>query len=964
MEASDDLENWLPMASAFLAGDGGVHSQRVVVPGDPIKAFFRYSMQPRGGGVAGNALTDWDRVYSFNAATFQNTVPDTTLDTDHDGIPDYLEIAFGTDRFNDSSFPWQVVRTDPFTQDVGHRSNSALVVHPRDAAVVVYLNRPLPDSVTSVPAHFVRQQSYIRLPDTLLDILDSASLATGSTMILPGRKAVAFLPSPSLLAGSDHTPVNNYRIDFSTFVTGIPQLLPWHSEFSTVDTFDEVGPWVRMVRPGETAIEVATDFVPVIEWSQPLLPSTVVSGNVTVYEQVSGAIVPVTVYFDYDTNRMTLAHTAPFAPDTAYTVTLGTGFTNLMGKPLLNAFTWSFRTRPLRPQPVAGQGPYVTATFPGDFSTSVTPHDAYVIRVTFSEEMNDSTLSAATVHLRAHGAASDTPFTVSYYNPETRTFTFFPDSELAFGTRYELRLDAASILSSASNPKPVQGQVQFVFTTLSGGGGGMGGPGSGLGGSSGTPDPDQPPPLVLSLSYGDHGDDGNPDGDAGASVRLEITLPDGSQRQQQMPNVTNDYATNNSPEIPAGSTVVVTPQFLKGSDDNVQEERTEVQVEVSGLQVPEGTDYSVFRQGDPPSSADAPVSAAVWDFVGPLVGGAFIAEVKNNGKLAVGKAGFQLRNDSDVVKGWDSTGLEPWTSVNVGQQNNLVKAVFPVAVKYTDYELVVKAGDEGKIGLQNHAITAKITNFTIVGSVADPQGDIQLRKKGATPTVVATLHVHCFTPRVAKIGIYRVFDSANVNTQAPDQGIMADNATIIADLNQTFGLPAGVTFATDASSRRVDMKDTNVFNADGSIDVSFNNGAQLNTIAGVTAILVSQDNKPLPKLRLYLVQSLNGTKEAYGGLTKTNTDVEVDPGSAFANCFVNRSQPSDTVRHEVGHGLGLSQQKQGQANSHDNGKWPVELHPSNGDPKPAGLMNDSANGRAWLRNNDWFWANKTAHYYE
>ena len=107
-------------------------------------------------------------------------------------------------------------------------------------------------------------------------------------MILPGRKAVAFLPSPVLAAGSNHTYVNNYKIDFSTAVTGIAQLIPWHSEFSTVDTFDEVGSWVKMVRPGETAIEVATDFAPVIDWSQPLHPTTVVSGNVSVVEQVSG----------------------------------------------------------------------------------------------------------------------------------------------------------------------------------------------------------------------------------------------------------------------------------------------------------------------------------------------------------------------------------------------------------------------------------------------------------------------------------------------------------------------------------------------------------------------------------------------------------------------------------------------------------------------------------------------------
>ncbi len=939
-ELSEDLVNWISLENTPLPGDGGVHSQRVIVPTGAAKLFFRYRSRPRT--AADGLFQDWDRFYSYQT--------DSLTDYDHDGVPDALETALGSNPADFYSKPYQVVSVDPFPDQAGHALDRAIVVH---------LNKPLPSSVTSVKKFFVKHVVY-----DLGGVFDVNESVGGSAMILPGRKAVAFLPLPNFLPGANNTALNNYRIYFGTDGTGIPGLLPWHSEFSTVpDYFDTVGAWVTSVLPGETAFEVATDFAPVIEWSQPLLPSSLLSPDVTVIEQASGNAVAVDVGFDYDTNRMTLSHAAPFLPDATYTVTLGTGLVNLMGKPLLHPFTWSFRTRPLRPAPVAGQGPFVQTVSPADFSTNVGIANLYQVILTFSEAMAPYSLRAATLHLRKSGTTTDMPALIEY-TAATKTLWVSPLAGFAWGTRYELTLDAGAIYTVASPSKFLQGPALFVFTTAPDPSGPGGGGGSSTGTSTGTAgsrDPEKAKPLVLSLSYGD------PDEDAGASLKLSITLPDDSQREQEMPNATNQYATHVSPEIPAGSTVIVTPRFLKGSDaDPNEDERSEVQAVVSGLQIPEGENYVVFGQEDPPAAAvpAAPATAPVWEFLGPLAAGPFIAQVKNNGKLAAGRTGFRLRNDSDVVKGWDSTGPENWTSVHVGQQNNLVKAVFPVNVKFSDYELVVEPGKESIISLQNNAITGKVTNFTIVGGTANRQTDILLRKKGATPTVIATLHVSCFTPRVAKIGVYRVFDSTNVNTQVPDQGIMADNATIIADLNQTFGLQAGVTFAVDASSRRVDMKDTNVFNADGSIDVSFNNGAQLHTIAGVTAILVSQDNKPLPKLRLYLVQGLNGTKEAYGGLTKTNTDVELDPGSAFANCFVNRSQPSDTVRHEVGHGLGLSQQKQGQANSHDNGKWPVELHPSNGDPKPAGLMNDSANGRAWLRQNDWFWANKTAHYYE
>ena len=114
IEASDDLEFWqpVPLDDAFLPGDGGVHSQRVIVPPGAIQAFFRYRIQERAGGASGNTLTDWDRIYSFNA--------NTILDTDRDGIPDYLETSLATNPYDNLSFPWQVVRVEPFNNQAGH----------------------------------------------------------------------------------------------------------------------------------------------------------------------------------------------------------------------------------------------------------------------------------------------------------------------------------------------------------------------------------------------------------------------------------------------------------------------------------------------------------------------------------------------------------------------------------------------------------------------------------------------------------------------------------------------------------------------------------------------------------------------------------------------------------------------------------------------------------------------------
>jgi hypothetical protein len=144
----------------------------------------------------------------------------------------------------------------------------------------------------------------------------------------------------------------------------------------------------------------------------------------------------------------------------------------------------------------------------------------------------------------------------------------------------------------------------------------------GAGGASGTPDPDAPGPLELQLAYGD------PDRDAGASLGLSITLPDGSQREMQMPNATNDYRHALSPEIPAGSTVIVTPKFLKGYDDDpAEDEREEVRVEVSATGTPAVAMYVVFKQGD--------TTGSIWDLFGPFNLGSYIAKVLDSEKLAI-----------------------------------------------------------------------------------------------------------------------------------------------------------------------------------------------------------------------------------------------------------------------------------------------------------------------------------------
>ncbi len=175
-------------------------------------------------------------------------------------------------------------------------------------------------------------------------------------------------------------------------------MVPYHLQFACITgVSDATGPWVKQVLPGENYTNVATNFIPAITWSQPLDPATLSATNVTFVRADTGAAVNFALNFDYNTNQMTLAPTVPLLADTSYTITLGTAFANLMGKPLLNAFSWSFHTRPQRQIPVAGQGPYIQTTTPADFSTGLDPASA--LTLTFSEAMDASTMTAANFQL-------------------------------------------------------------------------------------------------------------------------------------------------------------------------------------------------------------------------------------------------------------------------------------------------------------------------------------------------------------------------------------------------------------------------------------------------------------------------------------------------------------------------------------------------------------------------------------
>jgi len=270
--------------------------------------------------------------------------------------------------------------------------------------VILYLNQPLPATASFTSSWLNDLNGESPVP------------AAGTTTVLPGRQAIAFPPTGNSFVpwAEDQEAPPVYEIDFTSTGTGLTHLMPLH-KFFTITTADgslDCGPWIGITAPGSDFIDTACDTTLTAKWSEALDPATVIPANATLVPD-GGNPVAISLDFDYgkDVNQLRITPAQALAPATRYTVTLGTGFQNLTGKPHAQPVSWSFTTRPERPVPVVGAGPYVVAVSPPDFSFGIAPPESDSI--TFSEDMDPATLSADSIHLRV-GNGADLPGTLTY----------------------------------------------------------------------------------------------------------------------------------------------------------------------------------------------------------------------------------------------------------------------------------------------------------------------------------------------------------------------------------------------------------------------------------------------------------------------------------------------------------------------------------------------------------------------
>ncbi len=164
----------------------------------------------------------------------------------------------------------------------------------------------------------------------------------------------------------------------------------------------------------------------------------------------TGPQVAAAINYNASKREVTLKPNARLNPDTVYTVRIGAGITDIAGNPLV-ATSSSFLT---------GPAPSVIARTPAENAKKVSR--SANITATMSEAVVAAKVTGTSVTLRpgTGTTGASIPAVVSY-NATTRTITLNPNSTLAAGSRYTVRLES-TITDAAGNPLPA---TSWSFTT-------------------------------------------------------------------------------------------------------------------------------------------------------------------------------------------------------------------------------------------------------------------------------------------------------------------------------------------------------------------------------------------------------------------------------------------------------------------------------------------------------------------
>ena len=189
-------------------------------------------------------------------------------------------------------------------------------------------------------------------------------------------------------------------------------------------TRDEDGPTVTASLPAQGAQGVSANTAITVTFSEAVQTSTINTTNLTLKATSGGANIPGVIVFN-GTNTATFTPSAPLTSGTNYTFTV-TGVKDIAGNNMPAPFVLTFTVGDVT-------APTVVSTVPADLASGVST--TAPITVTFSEPMDQATITSATFFVRPTAGGANVAGVITY-NTANNTATFTPTASLAGGTAY------------------------------------------------------------------------------------------------------------------------------------------------------------------------------------------------------------------------------------------------------------------------------------------------------------------------------------------------------------------------------------------------------------------------------------------------------------------------------------------------------------------------------------------------
>jgi len=225
------------------------------------------------------------------------------------------------------------------------------------------------------------------------------------------------------------------------------------SAFTTSAVNDNTPPTVVARTPANNATNVPINTNVTVTFSEPMDATTITSTTITLKPTGGGANIAATVTCNSPCTTATLDPTADLANNTDYTVTVTTGVKDVSGNALAANSASTFKT-------IADTtSPTIILTSPTNGATNVPVTNT--VTVTFSEDMDPTTINGTTFSLKTTVGSIPVAGTVSY-NAATRIATFTPTLSLAANTNYTATVTTGA-KDTAGNTLAVN--ASFNFTT-------------------------------------------------------------------------------------------------------------------------------------------------------------------------------------------------------------------------------------------------------------------------------------------------------------------------------------------------------------------------------------------------------------------------------------------------------------------------------------------------------------------